>query len=231
MTTNIRLDATAVDVGVELDFEDNLNLDDVTVVPIVGVDWFIKKKHGLNLIYFDLQRESNGQSTVSFRFGDETFPANVPLAIQFDTEVIALTYAYKFFNNSKRSFGLNFGINVNNIKAGIRTTTGGPTLSESGKATAPLPTLGVNGHVALSRKWAFSGTLGLFALSFDQYDGLLASMQAAFLHDTFKNVGFGVGYNGFLVRVDSEDEDFLGRIKYGYNGLTAFLTFRVGGTG
>ena len=47
----------------------------------------------------------------------------------------------------------------------------------------------------------------------------------------FKHVGFGVGVNSFSVRVDSTNEDFLGRIDYGYNGVTAYLNLRVGGTG
>ena len=160
LDTNIRVDDSAGNVGVEIDFEENLNLDDVQVVPVVGFEWHIKKKHGLTLVWFDLERESTGESTIEIRFGDEVFPANVPLDVRFDTEVIALTYAYKFFNNKQRSFGINFGININEIAAGIAVTGGGPSASESAKVTAPLPTLGVNGHVMLSKKWKFSGTVG-----------------------------------------------------------------------
>jgi len=232
LTTNIRLDGAGGQIGTELDFEDNFNLDDTKLVPIVGFDWNIKKKHGLNLVWFDLQRESNGDSTITFFFGNESFPVGVPLHVRFDTEVLALTYAYKFFNNKQRSFGMNFGLNINEITAGIRVTDGSPSPpSETGEVTAPLPTIGVTGHVMLSRKWEFTGALGLFALSIDDFDGVLTALQASFLHRTFKNVGFGIGYNGFNVRVDSENEDFRGRIKYGYNGVTAFLNLRFGGTG
>ena len=83
----------------------------------------------------------------------------------------------------------------------------------------------------LSRKWVFFGSIGLFALSLDEYDGVLSALQAGFRHHTFKHVGFGVGFNGFSVRVDSENEDFLGRVDYSYNGVTAYLVFMVGGTG
>ena len=92
--------------------------------------------------------------------------------------------------------------------------------------TAPLPTIGVNGHVMLSKKWRFYGTLGLVALSYDQYDGVLTSLSGGFLHQTFKNVGFGVGYYGFNIGIDSENEDLLGRVRYGYNGVVGYLNLR-----
>jgi hypothetical protein len=230
LDTKVRLDSSDGELGVDLDFEESFNLDDLQVVPLVALNWHITKKHGLSLAYFDLQRDSTGVSTISFRFGDETFPADVPLAVSFDTRVFAVTYVYKLFNNRQSSFGFNFGLNVNEIKASIAVTEG-PLQSESGSATAPLPTVGVNGHVMLSRKWVFFGSIGLFALSLDEYDGVLWALQAGFRHDTFKHVGFGVGFNGFNVRVDSENEDFLGRVDYAYNGVTAYLVFMVGGTG
>jgi len=230
LDTNIRLDSSDGQIGVDLDFEESFNLDDVQVVPLVGMDWHIKRKHGLSLLYFNLDRDSKGESTISFRFGDQIFPANVPLAVRLDTRVLAVTYVYRLFNNKHSSFGFNFGLNVNEIKASIEVTEG-PTQSESGSTTAPLPTLGVNGHVMLSRKWMFFGSIGLFALSLDEYEGVLWALQAGFRHHTFKHVGFGVGFNGFNVRVDSENEDFLGRIDYAYNGVATYLAFTDGGTG
>ena len=228
LDTKVRLDGSGGMVGVELDFEEGFNLDDVQVVPLFSANWYVKKKHGLNVSYFDLSRRSTGQSTIGFRFGDETFPADVPLDVRFDTRVLAVSYLYKFFHNAQRSFGLNFGLNVNEIEAAIAVTEG-PSLSESAKATAPLPVLGVNGHVMLSRKWMFYGMIGIFALSLDEYDGVLTSVGGGFHHRTFKNVGFGIGFNGFNVNVRSENEDFLGKVKYAYKGLTAYMAFVVGG--
>jgi hypothetical protein len=179
------------------------------------------------VIAFDLSRESTGESSIDFRFGDEVFPANIQLDVTFNTRVAALTYSYKFFNNEKRSFGFNAGFNINQIEAGIAVSEGPSSgVMESGKATAPLPVFGVNGHLMLSNKWKFYGTIGVFALSFDQYAGVLTSISGGFIHNTFKNVGFGAGYYGFTVRVDSENEDFLGRVEYGYNGLIAYLNLR-----
>lgn len=227
LDTNIRLDGSGGLVGVELDFEENFNLSKTEVVPVLLFDWWISKKHGLNLTYFDLSRSSSGESTISFRFGNQVFPANVPLDVRFDTNVVALTYSYKFFHDERRSFGLNVGFNVNGIDTGIRaTTTGGPEIQESASATAPLPVLGVNGHVMLSKKWKFYGTIGIFGLSYDHYDGSLSSISAGFIHHTFRNVGFGVGLYGFNVDIDSENEDFLGKITYGYNGVIAYINLR-----
>jgi hypothetical protein len=226
MDTNIRLDSSDGNVGVEVDFEDNLNLENSKVVPLAQADFWVSKKHGLSLVAFDLSRESSGPSNITFRFGDEEFPADVPLKVRFDTRVLALTYSYKFFNNEKRSFGFNIGFNVNEISLGVATLDDALGLEESAEATAPLPTFGVNGHVMLSKKWKFYGTVGVFALSYDQYDGALTGLSGGFMHHTFKNVGFGVGLYGFNIGVDSENEDLLGSIRYRYNGAVAYLSLR-----
>ena len=86
--------------------------------------------------------------------------------------------------------------------------------------------LGVNGHVSLGKKWRFYGTVGIFALSFDQYDGRLISASGGFFHQTFKHVGFGVGLYSFGVQLESEDEDFTGMFEYRYNGPIAYLNLR-----
>lgn len=226
MNTQIRVDSPDGQAGVEVDFEDNLNLENSKLVPLGQADFWFSKKHGVSLVGFDLSRESTGPSTITFRFGGTEFPADLPLKVQFDTKVLALTYSYKFFNNEKRSFGFNVGFNINDISVGVATLDDQIGLEESAKATAPLPTIGVNGHVLLGKKWRFYGTLGVFALSYDAYDGALTSLSGGFIHQTFKNVGFGVGYYGFHVGIDSEDEGLLGRVRYGYNGAVAYLNLR-----
>lgn len=229
LDTNIRLDGSNGLLGVELDFEEDFNLDNATVTPLVECIWQMSKKHGLSLVGFNLERASVGESTISFRFGDEVFPVGVPLEVEFDTNVLAVTYAYKFFNNHKRSFGMNFGLNTNQIRASIRSTEG-VERGAVGDVTAPLPTIGVNGHVMLSKRWKFYATIGAFALRVGDYQGVLTAVQGGFIHETFKNVGFGVGVYGFNVRVDSDNEDFLGRIETRYNGLVGYLNLRFGGT-
>ena len=226
MDTQIRLDSADGTAGVEVDFEDNLNLDNSKVVPLGQADFWFAKKHGLTFLFFDLSRQSDGPSDITFRLGDTEFPAELPLSVRFDTKVLALTYSYKFFNNERRSFGFNIGFNVNEISLEVASLEDAVSLEESAEATAPLPTIGVNGHVMLSKKWRFYGTLGVFALSYDQYEGVLTSLSGGFLHQTFKNVGFGVGYYGFNIGVDSENEDLLGRVRYGYNGVVGYLNLR-----
>jgi hypothetical protein len=226
LDTSLRLDSPNGLAGVEVDFEDNLNLENSKVVPLAQADFWFSKKHGLSLVAFDISRKSSGPSNITFRLGDTEFPANIPLNVQFDTRVAALTYSYKFFNNEKRSFGFNVGFNVNDISAAVATLDGQLGLEESAEATAPLPTFGVNGHVLLGKKWRFYGTIGVFALSYDVYDGVLTSLSGGFVHHTFKNVGFGIGFYGFSVEVDSEDEDLLGRVSYRYDGAVAYLNLR-----
>jgi hypothetical protein len=37
-------------------------------------------------------------------------------------------------------------------------------------------------------------------------------------------VGFGVGYNDFTTRVDVDDDNFRGRLKWSYGGARIFVT-------
>ena len=126
---------------------------------------------------------------------------------------------------------MNFGLNVNELKASMAVVGGPDPISESSEVTAPLPTIGVHGHVMLSRKWKFFGTIGVFAASVGDHEGLLTGAVTGFTHETFKHVGFGIGYTGFKIRIESEDEDFLGKIKVSYGGVNDYVSFRLGGAG
>lgn len=221
LKTQIRLDALSGAIGTEVSFEETLGLAESESLPIVGAFYRFNRRHRIELTFFDLSRSSDASTTVEIRFGDVVFPIDTNVRTFFDTRVIALGYGFSVIHDNKKEFGLSFGLNVQDIRAGISSNEG--VEAEEGDVTAPLPTFGVFGGYRILPKLVFDGNVGVFGLEVEGVKGSIVNARASIFHQTFKHVGFGFGWNFFDVDVETKDEEFLGKIIYQYSGPTFYV--------
>lgn len=226
LDTLVRVDAADGNLGTIIDFESTLGMDKSNALPIVRGFYRFNEKHRINFGYFNLERSGLGVSDVEIRFGDVTFPANLPLNSFFDIEVMDLTYGYTLIHNEKWDLEASVGLSLQKIGIGIQGAALG-VLREEVEVTVPLPTFGFSGMYALTDKLLLGGRLGIFTIELDldssNIGGSVIDAQLTLLHQTFKNVGFGIGANYFKVNVDYEDDDLHVDAKYDYIGPTIFL--------
>jgi len=226
LDTLVRVDSADGDLGTTIDFESTLGMDKSNNLPTIRGYYRFNEKHRINFGYFDLERSGLGVSDAVIRFGDVTFPANLPLNSYFDIEVMDLTYGYTLIHNEKWDLEASAGLSLQKIGIGIQGAALG-VLKEDVKVTVPLPTFGFSGFYALTDKLLLGGRLGVFAIELDldssNIGGSVIDVQLSLFHKTFKHVGFGMGGNYFRVDVDYEDDDLNVDAKYDYIGPTVFL--------
>ena len=226
LDTKVRVDSSDGGLGTTIDFESTLGMDKSNSLPTVRGFYRFNEKHRINFGYFDLDRSGLGVSDVEIRFGDVTFPANLPLNSYFDIKVMDLTYGYTLVHNSKWDLDASIGLSLQKISIGIQGAALG-ILKEEVKVTVPLPTFGFSGLYALTDKLLISGRLGIFAIELDldssNIGGSVIDARLSLLHQTFKHVGFGIGGNFFKINVDYEDEDLIVDVNYEYIGPTVFV--------
>jgi hypothetical protein len=214
--TKIRVDSADGTIGSELDLEDDLGLSDRETLPAADVVFRINRRHRLEAGYFQLRRSGDTILDATIRIGDEVFEASDEIFSAFDADVLRLAYAYSFINDGRTEFGLIGGFHVMDFFVGIRTVD--TEVTGEGELTAPLPTIGVQGGVPLGGKWSFRGRLQIFRLEIDDYSGVLDHADAHVNYQAFRKVSFGMGWYYYLIDVDSEDEDWRGRIAYEFSG-------------
>jgi hypothetical protein len=227
LDTLVRVDSADGGIGTTIDFESTLGMDKSNNLPTVRGYFRFNEKHRINFGYFDLERSGLGVSDVEIRFGDVTFPANLPLNSFFDIEVIDLTYGYTLIHNEKWDLEASVGLSLQKIGIGMQGALVS-VLEEEVKVTVPLPTFGFSGIYALTDKLLLGGRLGIFAIELDldssNIGGSVIDAQLSLFHQTFKNMGFGIGANYFRVNVDYETDKLNVDAKYDYIGPTIFIT-------
>ncbi len=89
----------------------------------------------------------------------------------------------------------------------------------------PLPVVGFYFRYNMGKRWRFKGKSEVFYLEFEDFEGNLTDTSLNFEHQTWKNVGFGFGFNriSFDLDADPSDEDFRGRFKNVNDGLRAYV--------
>lgn len=219
--TSIRIDGSGGIIGTKLDME-TLGLDQTQVLPSLGIDWQINKRHSLWGYFFDVNRNGFSSTDVIIRVGETEFPISTDLNAYFKARIYALGYGYAFINDPDKFFGLQVGLNVQHVSLGLEGELG--ILSETADATAPLPTFGFVGGYRLSDRWYLSGNAGYFAAKIDVYDGAITQFEVDLDYAITEHVMLGVAYQMLKVDVSSSDQDWNGELLYEYSGPS--LNFR-----
>ena len=73
-----------------------------------------------------------------------------------------------------------------------------------------------------------AGQLGTgihFRMEFDHYSGSLNNFYLGFTHYFSDTIGAGIGYNVYLMNLDSADDDLRGSLKMRHHGPIVFASF------
>lgn len=213
--TEIRVDGALGILGTELNM-DTLGLNKTEVLPSFGIDWQISRRHSLWTYYFDVKRSGFTNTDIDIRVGDTVFPLNTNINAFFNAKVFALGYGYSFVNDRDKLFGLQIGLNVQDIGFGVEGENG--ILAEKADATAPLPTFGLVGGYRLSDHWYLKGNAGYFAAKIDNYDGAITQYEASVDYALGDHFMLGLAFRHLKVDVSSSDTRWLGKFVYEYQG-------------
>jgi len=69
-----------------------------------------------------------------------------------------------------------------------------------------------------SPKWLFQARLDWLSVSIGNYSGSLWNAQTGIHWQTFKNIGFGLYYNGFNLDLDVDKNDWRGKAEFTQRG-------------
>ncbi len=232
LDTQVRLDSSSGMLGTLIDFESTLGMDDKDLLPLLLGHYRVAKKHRIIFQYFRLDRHGNSVSEGAIRFGDITFPADLPLSSFFNVDVYSLGYSYSLIHDNKKELAFSVGLQFQDIEIGIAGNLGAEVIRSETDVVAPLPTFGGSFNYAISDKWLFTSLVGVFGIEIDlgddtEFAGEILQINTGIVHKTFNNVGFALHYNYFRVDVDVDDPDWVGLLKYEYRGpvLSVFFYF------
>ena len=140
-----------------------------------------------------------------------------------ETQVIRAAYGYSLMRDSQKELGVSAGVSFFQFDSELRASA--TQQLERVKVSAPLPTLGVYGLLALGDKWRLGADIDVFALDFDYYDGYLAYVSLELDRKFGDLIGAGIGYNFYRTKLESEDDRLRGTLETTHHGPKLYLTF------
>jgi hypothetical protein len=220
-TTQASLGPSTGGVGVIVDFENTLGLDERNLTPIAGFLWRINDHWRLEAEYFKLDRDATRTLATDVTWGNQTFTAGTTVESKYDFSDIRLGVGYSFFKRRDKELGVGFGLHVAGIKTSIMAAGLG---AESTDVTAPLPVLNFYGTFALTNEWALRARLDWLSLTYDNYSGDLRNMSIDVLYQPFRHVGFGFGVRNLVLDVEIDKPDWRGKARTVFGGPNLFMT-------
>lgn len=203
---------TAIDVEKDLNFEDS---EEVTAE--IALSYGDSR---LSLGYLPITTSGQG-TTAGLTFNGQTFTGSV--AGEIDVNLYDLGYTYYLVNlddlPARLQLGLEVAVKIFDGEASISGSVAGVTTSESVSGTAPIPTLGARGRVALGDFFGVTARAGY--MSYSENTFLDAEAQLEF--SPLPLVGLYAGYRILDIEVD----EFDGLLDLQFSGpfAGAFLRF------
>jgi hypothetical protein len=221
----IRLDSEGLDLGTEIDFEDDLGFDDSEVLPSLGLELQLGRRHRLMASWQDLDRESSTRIVRDIEFGDEVFPIDVEVAASFDVIDYRLGYSYWPIRKDRTAFGVGLGVRVLDISVGLEVEE--LELVEEREVTGPLPFLDLQLRQALGSRLRLLAELGVLAVEVDNLSGEQLLARIGIEHMTFQSFSFGGAFALSNVDTDVEERGFHGEVVLDFWEATAFARYRL----
>jgi hypothetical protein len=222
LRTRARADLPAVGAGTTIDFEERLGLDDALPLPAVvaglrlGGGWWIEAD------YMKLRRSSTRRLDREIVWEGTTYPVNTVLDSRFDSDVVRASLGWSWIVRPEFELGAVLGLHATRFL--LRLEGEGAVGRAAGSAVEvkeawlPLPTVGLQGRVALGPRVDLGGRLDWLELSIDGHGGRLfnASLALHWRADRAYGAYFGWRLVDYAVTVDRSS--WKGAFDYRFSG-------------
>lgn len=225
-----RIDSTIIQGPVDDSGQEEVDVEDVfgvnrrkSIIHFEGVFRFAHY-HRVEIGHFELGRDSETTLLTDVRLGDEIFPAGTGINVDAELRVTKAAYGFSLINDAQKELGVLAGVHITNYEANVVAPETGQQVETS--INTPLPVIGAYGSIALGAKTDLHANLQLFRMAFDHYSGSLNSLYLGLTHYFGDSLGTGIGYNIYLMNIDSPDEDLRGSLKLRHHGPIVFASLR-----
>ena len=148
-STQASLGAPTGGVGVIVDFENTLGLEERKPTGIAGFLWRIGERWRLEVDYFSLNRDARRTLATDVEWRGHTFTAGQTVNTSYDFSDIRVSGGYSFFKRRDKELGVGFGLHMAKIEASLQEASFGVAASD---VLAPLPVLNFYGAFALTNE-------------------------------------------------------------------------------
>jgi hypothetical protein len=213
----------------EIDFDEALGVDDHDLTGLIDFRWRFGEKWAFGGQYWSTSTSGGATLDEDVEWEDVIFKAGTFANAGVDTKIARAFFGREIKSGPQYEFGLGLGFHWMELDAFLE----GEIISDddttdihrvSVDAAFPLPNIGGWYMYSWSPKWLFQARLDWLSASIGNYSGGLWDLQTGIHWQAFENIGFGLYYNGFILDVDVDKDDWHGKAESKNHGPLLTLT-------
>lgn len=226
--------------GVDIDFEDDLGLDEDVDSVWVNASFRFKERHRLAFNYLPMRRSASARLDEALEYEDYDIQANAQVASDTSIDIYDLDYKYSFYQTP--SIEAAFGLGIHWLSWDYELNASGAILIEqedgsflldedgqltdSSSAELPLPLVGLYFDYQPTQRWLLSLRGRLMDAKISDYDGNIANVAVGAEYFFTRRFALGLGASYFSIDVDTEQDDFRGKLKWTYSSGQLYMNYR-----
>jgi hypothetical protein len=213
----------------EIDFDEALGVDDHDLTGLIDFRWRFGEKWAFGGQYWSTSTSGGATLDEDVEWEDVIFKTGTFANAGVDTKIARAFFGREIKSGPQYEFGLGLGFHWMELDAFLE----GEIISDddttdihrvSVDAAFPLPNIGGWYMYSWSPKWLFQARLDWLSTSIGDYSGGLWDLQTGIHWQAFENIGFGLYYNGFILDVDVDKDDWRGKAESKNHGPLLTLT-------
>jgi hypothetical protein len=222
---NVRLNSEQAQ-GTKISLRNDLDFPTTTISPRVNAIFNYGNFHNLAFDMYSANRKETEVISKDIKFGNAAFPAGSEVKTTLRLNYASLCYSRFFFDNGRGRIAALAGIAGILYRINIKSTTIAD-LNEKKSIFVPLPTIGLNGSVYLTRNLFLRGMIKYSALWTKNYNCNVIEFIPYIEYYIFKNFGLGMRYNyGYTSFENLPDKKFNGSIENSFNAISGVFVYR-----
>ena len=208
----------------------NLGITESTSEPWVSLIAPLGSNWNVRLEYFTYSESGKVVATEDFEYDDLMVTTGAVVGSRLDVDLLIANYGYLWRTRDRGEIRFGVGLHMANLAYGVRATLFANDIIISDGAAreellAPLPNLYFGGTYKLSPRFLTRLKFGWLDLTYDDWDGDLASGSVELEYLISDRYGLGLGF--IDIDMDVSYEDSVGREIYKLEMQGPLLYFRA----
>ncbi|GAL85593.1 hypothetical protein MYP_2822 [Sporocytophaga myxococcoides] len=222
---NVRLNSEQAQ-GTKISLRNDLDFPKTTISPRVNIIFNYGNFYNLAFDMYSANRRETEVISKDIKYGNAAFPAGSEVKTTLRLTYASLCYSKFFFDNGRGRIAALAGVAGIFYHLNIKSTTIAD-LSQKKSIFVPLPAIGLNGSVYLTKNLFLRGLIKYSAWWSKNYNCNVIEFIPYFEYFIFKNIGVGMRYNfGYTSFENLPDKKFNGSIENSFNAISGILVYR-----
>ncbi|HEX7047955.1 MAG TPA: hypothetical protein VF275_10345 [Gammaproteobacteria bacterium] len=223
----------AEDEDDRIDFDQELGLEEHTLIESVSFAWRPWLRHEFGIGYFNQLLTGTRRLRRDLEFEDEVFPVATTVYSSFALESFEFHYTYWLFTNEDWALGPRFAFVDYRMRNRIEMLLGEAGEPPAVRVSAlwqehvPTPTFGVDFRYTPASNWRISANAGWFEAEFDKVSPVVASARAGVEYFFGDRLGIWLDYGLTHLDVGVRGSRIDGEVEIYEGGLRLGLVWRM----